>query len=326
MIYPWQENQWSLISSLIQAKTLPHAILLQGSAGTGKHEFAHHLAKSVLCRQPTSSHSACGQCEACRIVDAQTHPDLINIKPLPPEKSKSKTPVLSIKVEGIRALCKKLTRTSQFEGFRVAIIEDADFMVISASNGLLKTLEEPGDDVLIILVSSKPARLPVTVRSRCRKIRFELPDTEVALSWLNTQSVIDADLALRMAHGAPLIAIALDEERLAQRKLLTKAFTASLNNEISITYAQDLSLLPKERALDWLFDWVCDLIKIKSCNTTVALVNSDCESSLLRIAKSIEDKAIFDFYDLLFESRKAVGIALNPQLFWENLLISWDNL
>lgn len=326
MIYPWQEDQWSKISSLMQAKKLPHAILLQGSAGIGKHDFARHLAKSVLCRQPTSSGSACDQCESCRVVDAQTHPDLINIKPQPPEKSKSKMPVLSIKVEAIRSLCKKLTRTSQFEGFRVAIIEDADFMVISASNGLLKTLEEPGADVLIILVSSKPARLPVTIRSRCRKIRFESPDTKQAITWLDSRGIKNSTLALKMSHGAPLIASALDEERLLQRKLLTKAFTATLNNEVSITYAQELSLLPKERALDWLFDWVCDLIKLKTCNDAVELINSDCELSLKQIAQSVEDRAIYRFYDSLFESRKAVGIALNPQLFWENLLISWDNL
>ena len=326
MIYPWHENQWSKIASLIKTKKLPHAMLLQGSAGTGKHDFARHLAKSVLCLNPTSTASACGQCASCHTVDANTHPDLLNIKPLPPEKSKSKQPVLSIKVEAIRALCKKLTRTSQFEGFRVVIIEDADLMVISASNGLLKTLEEPGADVLILLVSSKPAKLPVTILSRCRKVRFEIPQSEQAISWLNSIGIKDSELALKMSHGAPLIASALDEERLTQRKLLTKAFTATLNNDVSITYAQELSLLPKESALDWLYDWVCDLIKLKSCNDTVELINSDCETSLKRIATSVEDKAIYRFYDLLFESRKATGIALNPQLFWENLLISWDNL
>lgn len=331
MIYPWQENQWSMVSSLLRAKKLPHAILLQGNKGTGKHDFAWYLAKSVLCLKPDSSGAACGGCKSCRVVDAQTHPDLVWIKPLPPETSKSKMPVLSIKVEAIRSLCKKLTRTSQYGGYRVAIIEEADFMVISAANGLLKTLEEPGSDVLIVLVSSKPARLPVTIRSRCRKIRFDLPETQLAITWLdahlnNANGVKNSQLALRMAHGAPLSAIALDDEHIAQRKLLTKAFTASLNNEVSIAYAQDLSLLPKERALDWLVDWICDLIKLKSCNDKIELINSDCEPSLQRIAKSVENKAMYRFYDLVFESRKSVGIALNPQLFWENLLISWDNL
>ena len=326
MIYPWQENQWSMLASLMKTNRLPHAILLQGSAGTGKHAFARHLAQSVLCSNQTTTGSACGQCSACITVDAQTHPDLITIKPQPPENSKSKLPVLSIKVEAIRELCKKLTRTSRFDGFRVAIIEDAEFMVISAANGLLKTLEEPGNDVLIILVSSKPSKLPVTVRSRCRKIRFELPETEQAVSWLKTNNIKDPELVLRMAHGAPLIASTLDDEQLAQRKLLARAFTATLNNEISITYAQQLSLLPKERALDWLFDWVCDVIKLKSCNDMIELTNSDCEPSLKRLAGSMEDKALYGFYDLLTESRKSVGIALNPQLFWENLLISWDNL
>lgn len=326
MIYPWQEKQWMLFSSLIQKQQLPHALLLQGNTGIGKHDFANLLAKSILCKNPDDSAAACNNCESCRVFEAQTHPDLIRLKPLPPEKSTSKMPVLSIKVDAIRDLCSKLTRTSQFGGFRVAIIENADEMVISASNSLLKTLEEPGSNILMILISSKPARLPVTIRSRCRKIRFEQPDSVIANQWLTTQGVKNTEIALQMCHGSPLLAQALDETVLAQRELMAKAFTATLNNEAAINYATPLSNIPKELALDWLTDWVNDVIRLKSTKGKTELINSDYQNSLIRIAKKANHRALFRFYDSIFESRKAISIALNPQLFWENLLISWDNL
>lgn len=326
MIYPWQTKQWSMIASLMQAERMPHAMLLHGNMGTGKTDFARHLAKSALCSNVSTTDGACGQCESCRVVDANTHPDLIQIKPLPPEKSKSKMPVLSIKIDVIRDFCNKLTRTSQYGGYRVAIIQDADYMAVNASNSLLKTLEEPGAKVLILLISSKPAKLPVTVRSRCRKMRFDLPSAHQAIAWLDGQGVKDSELALKMAHGAPLSAIALDEQQLQQRALLIKAFTATLNGEVAIKYAQELSLIPKERALNWLHDWVSDLIRLKSSVDKVELVNHDCESSLQKIASAVENKAVFGFYDLILEARKSMAIALNAQLFWESLLISWDNL
>ena len=123
MIYTWQNKQWEMLLSQLQSDRMPHALLLQGREGIGKQDFANHLAKSVLCSQTVKKGSACGQCESCRVFEAETHPDLIRIKPLPPEKSKSKTPVLNIKIDAIRNLCEKVTRTSQFEGYRVAIIE-----------------------------------------------------------------------------------------------------------------------------------------------------------------------------------------------------------
>jgi len=326
MMYSWQKKQWDMVLSLIRSDRMPHALLLQGREGIGKHDFAGFLAKSVLCPDTAKQGSACDRCESCRVFEAKTHPDLVRIKPLPPENSKSKTPVLNIKVDAIRELCNTVTRTSQFEGYRVAIIENADHMVINAANSLLKTLEEPGKDVLFILVSSRPARLPVTIRSRCRIIRFEKPETDQAIDWLNSNAVKNSELALRLSRGAPLAARQLDEEQLNQRKLLTSAFTASLNNEISISYAQKLAAIPKQRALDWLFDWVSDLIRIKLSTETTALINAEHEASLVRLAGNIDEKAMFHFYDAINQPRKTIGIALNAELFWENLLIFWDNL
>ena len=109
---------------------------------------------------------ACGNCESCKLINAGTHPDLRLLKPTPPATSTSKNPVLSIKIDALRDMYRVLSETSQFGGYRIAVIEDADKMPVQAANSLLKTLEEPGKDTLLLLVSSHPHHLPVTIRSR----------------------------------------------------------------------------------------------------------------------------------------------------------------
>ncbi|MDA3869994.1 MAG: DNA polymerase III subunit delta' [Gammaproteobacteria bacterium] len=326
MIYSWQEEQWANLMQMKQAQRLPHALLLYGEAGSGKSEFARSLAASLLCRQPADNGEACGRCDACRLIAAQTHPDLSVLKPVPPEKSKSTRPVLNIRIDLIRRLTTKLTSTSQFEGYRVAIIQNADRLLLQAANALLKTLEEPGSQTLIILVTSRPYRLPITVRSRCQALRFPQPGEEVALAWLQSQGAKTPEIALKYAHGAPLIALNQQDETLEQRQLLTRALTAAYNGESSLTYAAKLANLPRHLSLSWLLDWVSDLVRLKNTEGTVSLINEKDRNHLQKIAHKADLKKIFAFHDLIIDYIREESIALNPQLTWENLLISWDSL
>lgn len=326
MIYPWQQEQWGKMMQLKQVQRLPHAILLYGEEGSGKTDFAQSLAASVLCKQPAANGEACGQCDACRLIAAETHPDLSLIQPAPPETSKSKKPVLNIRIDAIRRLCNKLESTSQYEGYRVAIIERADKMLVQAANALLKTLEEPGAQTLIILVTSRPYRLPITIRSRCQALRFPHPNETVALEWLQSQGLKTPEIALKYAHGAPLIALNQHEEALEQRDLLAKALVASLNGESSLTYASKLADLPKDISLAWLLDWVGDLVRLKNTGANTAIINEKNRPQLSKLAQKADSRRVFDLHDLVIEYIRKESIALNPQLVWENLLISWDAL
>ena len=80
-----------------------------------------------------------------------------------------------------------LNQTSQYGVYRVAVIEQADQLTLAAANSLLKTLEEPGQNVLIVLTSARAHRLPVTIRSRCQVMRFNVPDVSQSLNWLKQQ-------------------------------------------------------------------------------------------------------------------------------------------
>ncbi len=326
MIYSWQKQQWDQLLHMQQAKRLPHALLLYGPQGTGKRVFARSLAGSLLCQQTVEDGSACGQCSQCRLVAAGTHPDLSVLVPTPPKDSRSKKPVLHIRIDAIRELGSKLATTSQMQGYRVAIIETADRLVMQAANALLKRLEEPGADTLIILVTSNPHRLPITARSRCQSIRFNSPGKAEALAWLGSQGIKKAELALNLAHGAPLVAARYEDEYLQNRELLSNALLAATRGESSLSYAQKLTGLPKDGGLAWLLDWTGDLVRLKHGEQGEGLVNEDFRESLQKLAKKADVTRIFAFYDLVCRTIRQEGIALNPQLLWENLLISWDNL
>lgn len=322
----WSVKPWQTVSQLIQMQRMPHALLLQGSRGIGKHLFADELAAALLCNSPQQDHHACGQCSGCKLVQAGTHPDLTRVVPVTASNTKSKNPVYNIRIDEIRELCSKLNTTSQLGGYRVVIIEQAERILMAAANALLKTLEEPGSDTLIIMVCSKPQRLPVTIRSRCQKLNFPLPTKTESLQWLQQQGVADADIALSYAHGAPLLALDYAENHLDQRQLVSNALLAFSRGESSLSYAAELAKLPKDPCLAWLLDWTADLLKLKMPSDQFKLVNEDHRASLQKIANKADSRRCFQFYDQVCETIKKDVITLNPQLLWENLLISWDKL
>ena len=326
MIYPWQQTIWQQIDAQRKQQRLPHAMLFTGPAGTGKKDFALELAKSMLCKTPQDNGIACDHCDGCHLFNAETHPDLKRLLPTPPENSKSANPVLSIKIDALRDMYKSLTETSQFGGYRVALIEDADKMPVNAANSLLKTLEEPGQNTLLILVSSHPHRLPVTIRSRCQSVRFSVPPDKEAMAWLTAQKINSPETALKLAHGAPLLARDFSDGEEEYRTTLLQALSAGIKGEPSLLYAQKLAQMPKEKLLSWLKDWAGDIGRLLTLGQAAELVNEDQRQLLETRARSADSHKVYAFIDEISRLQRAEGIALNQQLLWENLLISWDNV
>jgi len=179
---------------------------------------------------------------------------------------------------------------------------------------------------LLILVSSHPHHLPVTIRSRCQTIRFQVPEAATAIEWLAESGVNNVHTALKIAHGAPLLARDFIEHHAEQRELLVKALNASARGESSIQYAQKLAQMPRDYLLTWLLDWVSDLERLLTCGSDADLVNEDQRKALEARARNADTGKVFDLHDQINALVKAEGIALNLQLLWENLLISWENI
>ena len=331
MIYPWQQTHWQQIQQLLKTERLPHALLLHGNQGLGKKDFAVAIANALLCKQPGADLQACGQCKTCQLLSVNTHPDLYYFEPTPPPKSTSKNPVLSIKIDVIRSVCEKMNQTSQYGGYRVTIINHAEQMNTAAANSLLKTLEEPGQNVLIILLTSRPHRLPATIRSRCQTLRFSEPDDAQALDWIKqketTQGLSPAQLqqALRQAHGSPLAALQqLDQAEFYQT--LSEAMTAGISGKNSLEYAAKLVKFSKIQTLEGMLSWASDLTRILTCGPDTAITNELYRLKLQALAKKVQPQRLFRFYDQVNFNILHSPIALNEQLLWENLLLSWDNL
>ncbi len=202
---PWQTEQWTRVGQAVDDARLAHALLLRGPAGLGKRHFAEAFAKRLLCDR--RSDPPCGQCKGCGLTNSENHPDFFVLQP--EEDSRQ------IRVEQLRALIGKLGLSSHMQGFRIVIIDPADAMNVNAQNSLLKTLEEPGDQTLLMLVSSHPNALAPTVISRCQTLEFHCPDRDLALRWLAARGAGEREdwtAALALAGGAPMAALTLSEQ------------------------------------------------------------------------------------------------------------------
>jgi DNA polymerase-3 subunit delta' len=185
---------------------LAHAYLFIGPAGIGKQLFARILAQCLSCeRFADRDLDACGECPACRQMQAGTHPDLLFVE-LPPGK---KILPISLLVgddsnRGRSGLCYEIAMAPMSGTRRIAIINDAQTMSIEAANSLLKTLEEPPPGSIIILLTPEVEAILPTIRSRCQPVRFS-PLSDELLQELLQQHGQDARPVgeiLPMAQGS----------------------------------------------------------------------------------------------------------------------------
>lgn len=317
--YPWQQAQWRTLMERLRAGRLAHGLLLYGPAGTGKEAFAERLAYALLCRQPRADGAPCGTCQACALNAAGTHPDLARVHP---EDSKF------IRVDQIRALSARLSVTSQLGGYRVAVIAPAQRMNAEAANSLLKTLEEPGADTVLLLVSSQPARLPATIRSRCQRVAFPLPPADVAAGWLRDCGHDEDPAALlALADGAPLAALQLAQEGgAAQRQALLEDLEALLlRQQDPVQLAAKWQGLELEQGLRWIGSWTSDMIRLQAVAAPPHLSSGGRSEQLAALARRLPAEAWFAQLDRVGEARRLLHTAVSPQAILEQVLIPLKN-
>ena len=315
-LYPWQHDQWDHFKRLIDSKSLPHAILLSGPEGVGKHEFSKSLTSAILCQQQNEVGLACGECKHCNLLEANTYPDFVHVQP---NEDKNTIPI-----DDIRELISKLHLTRHFDAYKIALIEQADSMNVNAANALLKTLEEPPEETIIILVTSEPLKLPATVRSRCQFVPFYSPTKQQALEWLvSISSDVDWEPLLRVAQGAPLQAMqyhetALLDQRIAVVQGFLEVFEA---NSDPIEIAARIEPIPFLLCLQWIQAVIVDLLRIKSAENPITLENPDFYRSLLALAPRMQVPLLLEFWELILERKGIFDNSLNRRLFAESLLI-----
>lgn len=308
--YPWQVEQWSQFHELQAMNRLPHAILLGGLKGVGKKRFAKAVAHSLLCEERRSS-GPCGHCQACDLNQAGTHPDLKEIEPEQAGKQ--------IKVDQVRGVLDFIGQTSQQGGDKVTIVSPAEAMNINAANALLKCLEEPTPNTLILLVSDSPGNLLPTIKSRCQLMRFPLPTNDEALKWL--EAIVPAEgqalTLLKEARGRPLEALSLlESDTLAIRLQMQQDFVGlatKQHNALAIAEKwKDFELVD---VLAWLQLQLSDLIRHQQAGLPI-------NKAWLSLAGA-DSRQVFKLLDRVADLQLKVRHGANPnkQLALEDLML-----
>ncbi len=247
-----RESVEASLRTSMENGVLSHGWLIAGPKGAGKATLAYRIARAMLSPENLSSPDSLDvptEAQAFKLIAAGAHPDLFVAERAWNDKtSKFQS---EITVETIRTLTSFMNRTPAFGGYRVAIIDIADDLNRNAANALLKALEEPPENALLLLLSEAPGRLIATIRSRCRRIDLRSVGDDKIMNWLvetGAASPKDAKkiaanaggrpgYALRLAAGEGAEAIALAEEFLqvasgkADIAKITRALTGKNTDE-----------------------------------------------------------------------------------------------
>ena len=343
--YPWNEDLWSILAQ--QFERLPHALLLHGRPGLGKHAFAVQLAQALLCARPQAG-VACGMCQSCQLFMAGTHPDMHVLQPeaiaesaedlggqyavrYPASDKKRERASADITIYQIRCLIED-AQTRPFVGNRkVVLLSPAEAMNINAANSLLKLLEEPPRGSMLLLVTSHPARLPATIRSRCSHILFKSPGRTAGLAWLQLRTGGKAEPAaglLELAGGAPLLAKSLIEEGFPEIRagLLKDLDDLRSGREEPVACAARWKGVGARHCLGLLHGFVSDLIKAGLGVSGPTLANPEGIVPLNRDKYKYKLSELYKFIDVIHEYYRLLGSPLDELLMLEDVLIRWARL
>jgi DNA polymerase-3 subunit delta' len=246
---------------------------------------------------------ACDECPSCRKIDAETHPDFLLISPRGGQ----------IRIEEIRAI-NDILSFKPFEGKKkIVILDEADTMNPYAANAFLKTLEEPPEDSLIILISSHPDLLPDTIRSRCSRVNF------TPLSIKACEQVIKKILSASESHLPTLISLsmgrpglAISEDLIDERKWFMKLLQGMINTEKDGWSSRE----EMERWFDLLFILLRDVVIIKVTQDEKNLIYSDLQDYVKKLSNVMDLKGIIENYQKLNVLRGYFIFNLNKSLIW----------
>lgn len=215
VLAPWERTDWTgdpaleaQVRQAIDHNNLSHGWLITGPSAIGKATFAYRIARAILSQDDLVDDQSLDIREAAKtqsLIAAKAHPDLfVAERRWDEKKAKFES---EISVDTVRKLTAFLTRTASMGKWRVAIIDTADDLNRNAANALLKALEEPPRNTLILLTSSAPGRLIATIRSRCRRLDLKRLSDDQVRDFLIAQETIlpdaELDLVVAAANGRP---------------------------------------------------------------------------------------------------------------------------
>ncbi|MGG5254519.1 DNA polymerase III subunit delta' [Neobacillus sp. SM06] len=299
---------------------LAHAYLLEGMRGTGKKDTALLLAKTYLCEAPADGYKPCESCANCRRITSGNHPDVHMIEP----------DGLSIKKQQIKELQEEFTKKGVESARKVYIIVDADKMSVSASNSLLKFLEEPNSQTLAFLLTDQPQKILPTIQSRCQMLTFK-PLPPKAMADVLAGKGVDRKDALLLAQMTNNVDEALrlnvDEWFAQAQKIVLKLYEVLKKNplEAMVSLQGDWHQHFKEkeqidRGLDLLLLIFKDLLYIQLGKPEQAVYQKEFER-LKQFALKEPGRLITEQITAILDAKRKLQANMNPQLLMEQLVL-----
>ena len=313
-----QAQPRALLLRAIGAASVPQSLLFDGPDGVGKRSTAIALASAINCQAADADGDACGRCSTCSRIARGQHPDVTTLSPN--EKG-------TISVDMAREVIAQAAYRPFEARRRVVVIDDADRLLATAQNALLKTLEEPPPSSMFVLVSSRPDSLLETVRSRCPRVRFgRLTPVDLAEVLVRYGGVNRADAAglAAMGDGRVSRALAQDTGELVEARDAALALLHGLAPKppapVRLRLAQQLAEVPKKRGagtdrdvlarrLDALSLLVRDLGAVGQPTDDPAgtrLANPDLGDDLGRLARHYDTGRVLGAFSAVEQARRSL--------------------
>ena len=311
-------KQVGILRAALSGQRLHHAYLFLGPEGIGKRTVALALARAIHCDE--SNGDSCGHCVNCARIEDANHPDVRVIGLLSGKKE--------ITIDQIRAIEREL-RYRSFSGKRkIAIVDSAQSLNPSAQNALLKTLEEPPENSLIILIAPNGGGLLPTLRSRCLRLSFApLLRAEMAV-FLNRVRGIDAATAeflAAMSMGSIGAAMNLDQATLVEKR---SDWSRTLSELKSGDYqaasaAAEALAASRDDALEflrWAEIWYRDVLVHKLTRNSDDLVNVDMLDQIDREGTAVGTERVLDTIASIGDAAGGIHRNLNRRMVLEKFL------
>jgi len=328
------------------AGTPHHAYLFHGTPGIGRRQVALRLALALNCEDPEGQEGdrlriPCGHCTSCNRILSDTDPDVWTLAPLTGRQGKTerkKTGPLAIRVDDIRELQGRLAYRATPGRWRVVIIDDIELMNPDASNCLLKTLEEPPERTVLVLITRRLGQTLATVRSRCMQIGFgrlsneRIRDCLVAHAGKTEE---EAEQLSFVAGGSIGRALTLSPEKAAQERALLERFIEALagSDTDRLTLAEELAKLETEarktrtRFLAEFINALSHLLRdatAREIGFSGPASRPDCVELAQRLSNEYDAGVLMNGFDAVQLARDRMERNMSPRLVLEALLLEID--
>jgi DNA polymerase III subunit delta' len=300
----------------VRSGKTPHSYIFEGVQGCGRRKTALALIQALFCTAVADD--ACGVCPSCRKVAGGNHGDIHVIEPLPDKRD--------ISIEQLREIQRELALRPYEAPRKACIIEPADRMSVNAANSLLKTLEEPPGNAIIILLTENADMLLPTIRSRCQSIRFSSLSPENVRLLLERSGVAPelAELLAPLSEGSMQRAGELDNSTLVERREALVGHLTALNlDRIGTIFdtAEEMAGNREEtlESLDLLLSVARDTVYLNAgCSD---IVNTTIRPALETFAAGFSLERALQMLSDIVETRRAVQRNANNKLALECLFI-----